>query len=141
MKEEHQLQSCTFVHRLFSQEKNWMLRIENRGPGATNMVHKKRMALEKSSIRKDMVKSLVLLWLEGKTWKRGNIWEITEMHEGERWETPERHPDARHAGLVTVSRTMAWAYVTCCPTLPALPVGKSSSVLMNITLWASEYLR
>lgn len=69
MKEEHQLQSCTFVHRLFSQEKNWMLRIESRGPGATNMVHKKRMALEKSSIRKDMVKSLVLLWLEGKTWK------------------------------------------------------------------------
>lgn len=72
------------------------------------MVHKKRKCPCKGvSIRKEVVKILVLLLLEETTWKCGSISEITETHGDESWETPERHTDGWHPILVTVSRTMS----------------------------------
>lgn len=117
-----------FTDCLFRKKKSVSLGYKTEGLVLKENIHKKKTALERSSIRKDMVKSSVLLGLEETTKEWGNISEITEMHEDERWEIPERHPDGWYPGLVTVSRTMAWSCITCCPTFPVLPGGRSSWV-------------
>lgn len=48
MKDEQQLQSCAFVHRLFIQEKKiCQLRIQNRGAGAKRKYSQKENGLGK----------------------------------------------------------------------------------------------
>lgn len=144
MRENHQLGSWSHVvllHNCLVRE-NWGLRMPNRKAGAEKKVsQKEELALERSGLRKVVVKILVLRWLEGRTWKWGKILEITEMHGNESWETPREAPwpVTPKTGNCEQRHGMNW-WLAAQLSQPSndLPAGKRSWVLLSAMLWASE---